>query len=84
MFQLLDLMHTLHTKAAAIFTGWAQEAEAAQAAVDSASHGSLMTVEEIDAGTSGLWMTCWCPLLQGESSRYLSRLCFLLLNPLLT
>ena len=59
-------MHTLHTKAAAIFTGWAQEADNARAAVDSTSHGSVMPVEEIDAGTSTLWITCWCPLLQGD------------------
>jgi len=74
LFQLLDLMHTLHTKAAAIFTGWAQEAEAAHAAVDSSSHGSVMTVEEIDAGTSTLWMTCWCPLLQGKKG-FMFRFC---------
>ena len=63
-------MHTLHTKAAAIFTGWAQEANSARAAVDSTSQASVMTVEEIDAGTSALWMTCWCPLLQGELHAY--------------
>jgi len=61
-------MHTLHTKAAAIFTGWAQEAETTQSATDSVSHGSMATVEEIDAGTSVLWMTCWCPLLQGKET----------------
>jgi len=61
-------MHTLHTKAAAIFTGWAQEAEATQPAMDSVSQGSVTTTEEIDAGTSALWMTCWCPLLQGEEA----------------
>ena len=26
-----------------------------------------MAVGIIDAGTSTLWMTCWCPLLQGNS-----------------
>jgi len=66
VLQLLDLMHTLHTKAAAIFTGWAQEHEATQPATDSISHGSVTTAQEIDAGTSALWMSCWCPLLQGE------------------
>jgi len=71
VLQLLDLMHTLHTKAAAIFTGWAQEAEAARAAVDSSSHGSMVTVDEISAGTSTLWMTCWCPLLQGDASCFI-------------
>jgi len=73
VLQLLDLMHTLHTKAAAIFTGWAQEADIARAAMDTApttatvtSHGSVVTVEKTDAGTSALWITCWCPLLQGN------------------
>ncbi|XP_074647787.1 Golgi-specific brefeldin A-resistance guanine nucleotide exchange factor 1-like isoform X2 [Tubulanus polymorphus] len=47
--QLLDLMHTLHTRAAAIFSSWADES----------NNGS------IDAGTSTLWAQCWCPLLQG-------------------
>ena len=76
-------MHTLHTKAAAIFTGCAQEAEAARTAADSASHSSLTTVEEIDAGTSALWITCWCPLLQGHS--HVSSLIFdpHYLNPLI-
>ena len=64
-------MHTLHTKAAAIFTGWAQEAHSAQTAVDSTTQASAMTVEEIDAGTSALWVTCWCPLLQGDASQLL-------------
>lgn len=82
VFQLLDLMHTLHTKAAAIFTGCVQEAEAARAAADSASHSSL-TTEEIDAGTSALWITCWCPLLQGHA--HVSSLIFVphYLNPLI-
>jgi len=71
VLQLLDLMHTLHTKAATIFTGWAQEAEAARAAVDSSSHGSMVTVDEISAGTSTLWITCWCPLLQGDTSCFI-------------
>jgi len=70
-------MHTLHTKAAAIFTRWAQEAETAQATVDTAGHGSVMTTEEIDAGTSALWMTCWCPLLQGEASHFVLFFCYL-------
>jgi len=68
VLQLLDLMHTLHTKAAAIFTGWAQEAESGRPAADSVSHGSMATTEEIDAGTSALWVTCWCPLLQGKET----------------
>ncbi|XP_033108209.1 Golgi-specific brefeldin A-resistance guanine nucleotide exchange factor 1-like [Anneissia japonica] len=52
-FQLLDLMHTLHTKAATIFNSWAEEQH---------KSGELHTV---DAGASALWVKCWCPLLQG-------------------
>jgi len=63
-------MHTLHTKAAAIFSGWAQEAEATQPATDSVPAGSMTSTEEIDTGTGTgtgtLWITCWCPLLQGN------------------
>ncbi|XP_022089573.1 Golgi-specific brefeldin A-resistance guanine nucleotide exchange factor 1-like [Acanthaster planci] len=51
--QLLDLMHTLHTRAASIFSSWAEEEK---------KGGSQMT---IDAGASALWVKCWCPLLQG-------------------
>lgn len=68
--QLLDLMHTLHTKAAVIYNSWAQEPSAACTAVatDDQLHNSQHDVgpsEEVDAGTSALWMHCWCPLLQG-------------------
>ncbi|XP_038060765.1 Golgi-specific brefeldin A-resistance guanine nucleotide exchange factor 1-like [Patiria miniata] len=51
--QLLDLMHTLHTRAASIFSSWAEEEK---------KDGSQTT---IDAGASALWIKCWCPLLQG-------------------
>ncbi|XP_030835951.1 Golgi-specific brefeldin A-resistance guanine nucleotide exchange factor 1 [Strongylocentrotus purpuratus] len=51
--QLLDLMHTLHTRAASIFSSWAEEEE---------REGQQVT---IDAGASALWVKCWCPLLQG-------------------
>ncbi|CAH1795725.1 unnamed protein product, partial [Owenia fusiformis] len=51
--QLLDLMHTLHTRAAQIYRDWAEE-EKNQEQQD----------EVIDAGTSALWVKCWCPLLQ--------------------
>ncbi|KAK3091515.1 hypothetical protein FSP39_020408 [Pinctada imbricata] len=51
--QLLDLMHTLHTRAASIFTSWAQEEVPGEER------------EVIDAGHSALWSKCWCPLLQG-------------------
>ncbi|XP_078316966.1 Golgi-specific brefeldin A-resistance guanine nucleotide exchange factor 1-like isoform X2 [Crassostrea virginica] len=51
--QLLDLMHTLHTRAATIFTSWAEEEQSAEER------------ESIDACHSALWIKCWCPLLQG-------------------
>ena len=51
--QLLDLMHTLHTRAASIFSSWAEE---------EVKEGHPTT---IDAGASALWLKCWCPLLQG-------------------
>ncbi|XP_063968958.1 Golgi-specific brefeldin A-resistance guanine nucleotide exchange factor 1-like [Lytechinus pictus] len=51
--QLLDLMHTLHTRAASIFSSWAEEEQ---------REGQQVT---IDAGASALWVKCWCPLLQG-------------------
>ncbi|XP_072050985.1 Golgi-specific brefeldin A-resistance guanine nucleotide exchange factor 1-like isoform X2 [Amphiura filiformis] len=51
--QLLDLMHTLHTRAASIFSSWAEE---------EVRDGHPST---IDAGASALWLKCWCPLLQG-------------------
>ena len=54
--QLLDLMHTLHTRAASIFAAWAQEG--------SENNGGG---KPIDAATGTLWATCWCPLLQGQS-----------------
>ena len=55
--QLLDLMHTLHTRAASIFAAWAQESQPGQGEGD----------RPIDAATGTLWATCWCPLLQGWS-----------------
>ncbi|OWF51783.1 Golgi-specific brefeldin A-resistance guanine nucleotide exchange factor 1 [Mizuhopecten yessoensis] len=51
--QLLDLMHTLHTRAASIYTSWAKEDHTAE------------ECEAFDAGHSSLWIKCWCPLLQG-------------------
>ncbi|XP_013395195.1 Golgi-specific brefeldin A-resistance guanine nucleotide exchange factor 1 isoform X4 [Lingula anatina] len=50
--QLLDLMHTLHTRAASIFGSWAEEED---------GQGK----DSIDAGSGTLWIKCWCPLLQG-------------------
>ena len=56
--QLLDLMHTLHTRANSIYTSWAEEGY---------SLGSKDTESEgIDADSESLWVKCWCPLLQGN------------------
>lgn len=60
--QLLDLMHTLHTRANSIYTSWAEEGY---------STGTRDTESEgIDADSESLWIKCWCPLLQG-----IARLC---------
>lgn len=59
--QLLDLMHTLHTRAASIFAAWAQE----DGQNGEEASGNLNP--HIDAATGTLWATCWCPLLQGEN-----------------
>ncbi|XP_062256525.1 Golgi-specific brefeldin A-resistance guanine nucleotide exchange factor 1 isoform X3 [Platichthys flesus] len=52
--QLLDLMHTLHTRAASIYSSWAEEQRHLQAAG-----------RKIEADSQTLWTSCWCPLLQG-------------------
>ncbi|XP_073452722.1 Golgi-specific brefeldin A-resistance guanine nucleotide exchange factor 1 isoform X4 [Aquarana catesbeiana] len=52
--QLLDLMHTLHTRAATIYSSWAEE----QRHLETAG-------EKITADARTLWSNCWCPLLQG-------------------
>ncbi|XP_033468828.2 Golgi-specific brefeldin A-resistance guanine nucleotide exchange factor 1 isoform X2 [Epinephelus lanceolatus] len=52
--QLLDLMHTLHTRAASIYSSWAEEQRHLEAAG-----------RKIEADSQTLWMSCWCPLLQG-------------------
>nr|XP_009669649.1 PREDICTED: golgi-specific brefeldin A-resistance guanine nucleotide exchange factor 1 [Struthio camelus australis] len=52
--QLLDLMHTLHTRAATIYSSWAEE----QRHLES-------TGRKIEADSRTLWSNCWCPLLQG-------------------
>ncbi|XP_076419345.1 Golgi-specific brefeldin A-resistance guanine nucleotide exchange factor 1 isoform X13 [Peromyscus maniculatus bairdii] len=52
--QLLDLMHTLHTRAASIYSSWAEE----QRPLESGGR-------KIDADSRTLWAHCWCPLLQG-------------------
>ncbi|KAM4636752.1 Golgi-specific brefeldin A-resistance guanine nucleotide exchange factor 1 isoform 3-T3 [Discoglossus pictus] len=52
--QLLDLMHTLHTRAATIYSSWADE----QRHLESGG-------KKITADSRTLWSNCWCPLLQG-------------------
>ncbi|XP_048712257.1 Golgi-specific brefeldin A-resistance guanine nucleotide exchange factor 1 isoform X14 [Caretta caretta] len=52
--QLLDLMHTLHTRAATIYSSWAEEQHHLEAAG-----------KKIEADSQTLWSNCWCPLLQG-------------------
>ncbi|XP_052469561.1 Golgi-specific brefeldin A-resistance guanine nucleotide exchange factor 1 isoform X4 [Carassius gibelio] len=51
---LLDLMHTLHTRAAGIYSSWAEE----QRHLEDAGR-------KIQADSQTLWSSCWCPLLQG-------------------
>ncbi|XP_016115928.1 Golgi-specific brefeldin A-resistance guanine nucleotide exchange factor 1-like [Sinocyclocheilus grahami] len=51
---LLDLMHTLHTRAAGIYSSWAEE----QRHLEDAGR-------KIEADSRTLWSSCWCPLLQG-------------------
>ncbi|XP_069096639.1 Golgi-specific brefeldin A-resistance guanine nucleotide exchange factor 1 isoform X1 [Pleurodeles waltl] len=51
---LLDLMHTLHTRAATIFSSWAEE-----------QHHLHAEGKKIEADSRTLWSKCWCPLLQG-------------------
>ncbi|XP_037394152.1 Golgi-specific brefeldin A-resistance guanine nucleotide exchange factor 1 isoform X2 [Pygocentrus nattereri] len=52
--QLLDLMHTLHTRAASIYSSWAEEQRHLEAGG-----------RKIEADSQTLWSSCWCPLLQG-------------------
>ena len=72
--QLLDLMHTLHTRAATIFSSWAEEEKSRQLDQQD-KEGFYLDTEGageqgeggISAETSTLWIKCWCPLLQGET-----------------
>uniref|UniRef100_A0A8C2E3F8 Golgi-specific brefeldin A-resistance guanine nucleotide exchange factor 1 n=1 Tax=Cyprinus carpio TaxID=7962 RepID=A0A8C2E3F8_CYPCA len=57
-FQLLDLMHTLHTRAAGIYSSWAEE-----------QHHLEDAGRKIEADSQTLWSSCWCPLLQGQTSQ---------------
>lgn len=69
--QLLDLMHTLHTRAASIFSSWAEEEQRKRSMALAVPGTSCQdSLESIDAGASSLWLKCWCPLLQG-----IARLC---------
>ncbi|XP_059517207.1 Golgi-specific brefeldin A-resistance guanine nucleotide exchange factor 1 isoform X12 [Myotis daubentonii] len=52
--QLLDLMHTLHIRAASIYSSWAEE----QRHLETSG-------QKIEADSRTLWAHCWCPLLQG-------------------
>ncbi|XP_069466354.1 Golgi-specific brefeldin A-resistance guanine nucleotide exchange factor 1 [Ambystoma mexicanum] len=52
--QLLDLMHTLHTRAATIYSSWAEE-----------QHHLNTATKKIEADSKTLWSNCWCPILQG-------------------
>lgn len=56
--QLLDLMHTLHTRAASIYSSWAEEQRHLEA-----------SGKKIEADSQTLWTSCWCPLLQGGLRR---------------
>lgn len=58
--QLLDLMHTLHTRAAQIYQWWASE---------SGETSEEEKTNNVPVGPS-LWCRGWCPLLQG-----IARLC---------
>ncbi|XP_052006879.1 Golgi-specific brefeldin A-resistance guanine nucleotide exchange factor 1 isoform X1 [Xyrauchen texanus] len=51
---LLDLMHTLHTRAAGIYSSWAEEQRHLECGG-----------RKIEADSQTLWSSCWCPLLQG-------------------
>ncbi|KAJ0067243.1 hypothetical protein NL108_014383 [Boleophthalmus pectinirostris] len=47
-------MHTLHTRAANIYSSWAEEQRHLEA-----------EGRKIEADSQTLWSSCWCPLLQG-------------------
>ncbi|KAM9561145.1 Golgi-specific brefeldin A-resistance guanine nucleotide exchange factor 1-like isoform 1-T2 [Salvelinus alpinus] len=51
---LLDLMHTLHTRASGIYSSWAEEQRRLEP-----------VGKKIEADSKTLWTSCWCPLLQG-------------------
>jgi hypothetical protein len=55
--QLLDLLDTLHIKAAYIFTQWSEEQKQ--------RYSNQNQIENENAQVSNLWSKCWCPILQG-------------------
>lgn len=65
--QLLDLLHTLHTRAAQIHFSWAEEAESDTD--EETTWGSNPSYNL--ANTSRLWSSAWCPLLQVRKSHFL-------------
>lgn len=52
----MDLLDTLHMKAASIFIQWSDE----QRRISQQQSGEL-----VDSVVSKLWSKCWCPILQG-------------------
>lgn len=51
---MLDLLDTLHIKAATVFTAWAEEQQ-----------NIIKETIVINSVVSKLWSQCWCPILQG-------------------
>lgn len=69
--QLLDLMHTLHTRVAAIFNSWVQEeGEEREQCRLLHGNGEGVVSDATGVGVGTLWVMCWCPILQG-----IARLC---------
>ena len=66
--QLLDLLDTLHIKAASVFTVWSDEQKSIfqltstnQADDENANDLEQQSIRQV----SNLWSKCWCPILQG-------------------
>lgn len=55
--QLLDLLDTLHIKAAFVFTQWSEDQKQ--------RYSNQGLSENENAQVSNLWSKCWCPILQG-------------------
>ena len=70
--QLLDLMHTLHTRAAQIYQWWASEGSESESENPTAEDEENKNKKEQQQQQPGLslWSRGWCPLLQG-----IARLC---------